>query len=39
MVVKIVCYSSEVVLRTAKYIMIYPDLGPSLEVIALRQVT
>jgi hypothetical protein len=38
MVVKIVCSSSEVVLRTTKHTVIYSDLGPSLEVIALRPV-
>jgi hypothetical protein len=36
MVVKIVCFCSEVVLRTTKHTMVYHGLGPSLEVIALR---
>jgi hypothetical protein len=35
-VVKIACFSSEVVLRTTKHTMIYPGSGPSLEVIPLR---
>jgi Na+/melibiose symporter-like transporter len=35
-VVKIVHSSSDVVLRTTKHTLIYPGLGPSLEVIALR---
>jgi hypothetical protein len=35
-VVKITCSSSEVVLRTTKNTMIYPDSGPSLKVLALR---
>jgi hypothetical protein len=34
-VVKIACSSSKVVLQTTKNTMIYPDLGPSSEVIAL----
>jgi hypothetical protein len=34
MVVKIVHSSSEKVLRTTKHTMIYPGLGPSMEVIA-----
>jgi hypothetical protein len=34
-VVKIISSSSEVVLRTTKHTMIYPGLGPSLEVIAI----
>jgi hypothetical protein len=37
-VVKITCSSSEVVLRIMKHTMIYPDSGPSLEVIALHPV-
>jgi hypothetical protein len=37
-VVKILCSSSEVVLRTTKHTMIYPGSGPSLEVIALHPV-
>jgi hypothetical protein len=36
--VKIVCHSFEVVLRTMKHTMIYPCVGPSLKVIALRSV-
>jgi hypothetical protein len=36
-VVKIACSCSEVVLQTIKYTMVYPSSGPSLEVIALRQ--
>jgi hypothetical protein len=35
-VVKITCSSVEVVLQTTKHTMIYPGLGPSLEVIALH---
>jgi hypothetical protein len=35
-VVKITRSSSEVVLWTIKHTMIYPDLGPTLEVIALH---
>jgi hypothetical protein len=35
-VVKITRSSSEMVLQTTKHTMIYPDSGPSLEVIALR---
>jgi S-methylmethionine-dependent homocysteine/selenocysteine methylase len=35
-VAKITRSSSEVVLRTTKHIMIYPNSGLSLEVIALR---
>jgi hypothetical protein len=38
-VVKIECSSSDVVLRTTKHAVIYPGLGPSLEVIALRLAT
>jgi hypothetical protein len=34
--VKIACSSFEVVLQTIKHTVIYPDSGPSLEVIALR---
>jgi hypothetical protein len=34
-VVKIVCFSSEMVLRTTKHIMLYLGSGPSLEVIAI----
>jgi hypothetical protein len=37
-ITKIVCYSSEMVLRTIKYTMFYPGSGPS-EVIILRQMT
>jgi hypothetical protein len=37
-VVRITHSSSEVVLRTTKNTMIYPDSGPSLEVIALHSV-
>jgi hypothetical protein len=37
-VVKITCSSSEVVLQTIKHTMIYPGLGPTLEVIALRPI-
>jgi hypothetical protein len=37
-VVKIAHSSSEVAFRTMKHIMIYPNLGPSSEVIALRPV-
>jgi hypothetical protein len=37
-VVKITHSSSEVVLRTTKHTVIYPDLGLSLEVIAVRPV-
>jgi hypothetical protein len=29
-------HGQEVVLRTTKHTMVYPGLGPSLEVIALR---
>jgi hypothetical protein len=36
MVVKIVCFSFEMVLRTTKHIMIYPGSGASSKVIALR---
>jgi hypothetical protein len=36
MVVKITHSSSKMVLRTIKHTMIYPDSGPSSEVIALR---
>jgi hypothetical protein len=36
MVVKIACSNSEVVLRTTKHTMIYPDSGLSLKVIILR---
>jgi hypothetical protein len=35
-VVKITHSSSEVVLRTTKHTMIYPDSSPSLKVISLR---
>jgi hypothetical protein len=35
-VVKIACSNCEIVLRTTKHTMIYPDSGPFLEVIALR---
>jgi hypothetical protein len=35
-VVKIARSSSEVVLQTIKHTVIYPSLGTSLEVIALR---
>jgi hypothetical protein len=35
-VVKIMCSSSNMVLQTIKNIMIYPGLGPSLKVIAVR---
>jgi hypothetical protein len=35
-VVKITRSSFEMVLQTTKHTMIYPDSGPSLEVIALR---
>jgi hypothetical protein len=35
-VVKIVHSSSEVVLRTTKHTIIYPGLGLTLEVIAIR---
>jgi hypothetical protein len=35
-VVKIACYSLEVVLRTTKHTVIYTGSDPSLEVIALR---
>jgi hypothetical protein len=35
-VVKIVCFSFEVVLQTTEHIMIYPILGRSSEVIALH---
>jgi hypothetical protein len=35
-VVKITCSYSKVVLQTTKHTMIYPGLGPSLEVIALH---
>jgi hypothetical protein len=35
-VVKIARSSSEMVLRTIKHMVIYPGLGPSLEVIVLR---
>jgi hypothetical protein len=35
MVVKIACSSSEVILRTRKYTMIYPGSGTFLKVIAL----
>jgi hypothetical protein len=38
MVVKIAYSSSEMVLRTTKHIMIYPDSAPSLKVIAIRPV-
>jgi hypothetical protein len=34
--VKIVHSSSEVVLRTTKHMVIYPDSGPSSKVIALH---
>jgi hypothetical protein len=37
-VVKIACFSSEVVLQTMKHTIIYLGSGPSLEVIALRLV-
>jgi hypothetical protein len=37
-VIKNVCSSSEVVLQTIENTMIYPGLGPSLEVIALHPV-
>jgi hypothetical protein len=37
-VVKIVCSNSEIVLQTTKHTIIYPDSGPSLEVIALRPI-
>jgi hypothetical protein len=35
-VLKIARSCFEVVLRTTKHTMVYLDLGPSLEVIALR---
>jgi hypothetical protein len=35
-VVKIVCSSSKMVLRTTKHTVIYPGSNPSLVVIALR---
>jgi hypothetical protein len=35
-VVTITCSSFEMVLQTTKHTMIYPGLGPSLEVIAIR---
>jgi hypothetical protein len=35
-VVKIAHSSFEMVLRTTKHTMIYPGLGPSLEVIVIR---
>jgi hypothetical protein len=35
-VVKILRFSSEMVLRTTKHIMIYPGSGPSSDVIVLR---
>jgi hypothetical protein len=34
-VVKIMCSYSDVVLRTTNHTIVYPDPGPSLEVIAL----
>jgi hypothetical protein len=37
-VVKITHSSSEVILRTTKHTVIYPDSGLSLEVIAVRPV-
>jgi hypothetical protein len=37
-VVKITHSTSEVVLQTTKHTMIYPGLGPFLEVIAIRPV-
>jgi hypothetical protein len=37
-VVKIMCFSAKVVLWTVKHIVIYHELGPSSEVIALRPV-
>jgi hypothetical protein len=37
-VIKITCFSFNVVLRTIKHTMIYPILGLFLEVIALRPV-
>jgi hypothetical protein len=37
-VIKIMHSYSEVVLRTTKHTMVYPDSGPSLEVIALGSV-
>jgi hypothetical protein len=37
-VVNIACSSSEKVLRTTKHTMIYPSLGPSMEIIDLRLV-
>jgi hypothetical protein len=37
-VVKITRSSSEMVLQTKKHTMIYPSLGPSLKIIALRPV-
>jgi hypothetical protein len=37
-VVKITRFSFEVVLRTMKQTMIYPDSGPSSEVTAIRPV-
>jgi hypothetical protein len=37
-VIKIMHFSFEVVLRTMKRTMIYPDSGPSSEVIVLHPV-
>jgi hypothetical protein len=36
MMLKIMCSSAEVVLRTTKHTVSYPGSEPSLEVIALR---
>jgi hypothetical protein len=36
MVVKIIHFCSEMILQTTKHTIIYPDLGPSVEVIVLR---
>jgi hypothetical protein len=38
MVVKITCFSSEMVLQIMKHIVMYPTSGPSSEVIALQPV-
>jgi hypothetical protein len=37
-VVKIICSSSKVLMKTMKHIVIYPGSGPSLDVIVLRLV-
>jgi hypothetical protein len=38
MMVKITCFSFEVVLRIMKHIVIYPDLDPSSDIIVLHPV-